>query len=52
MSAQVATITDEHHLTDDASTVPEDECRLCKREDRNALPDEVKAKYVEDLSRP
>lgn len=49
MAAQVATIADEHHLTDDASTVPEDERRLGKREDLYALPDEVKAKYVENL---
>lgn len=44
MAAQVATIASEHHLTDDASTVPEDERRLGKREDHDALPDEVKAK--------
>lgn len=50
MAAQVATIADEHHLTDDASTLPEDKRRLGKREDHNALPDEVKAKYVENLS--
>lgn len=50
MAAQVATIADEHHLTDDASTVPEDERRMGKREDHYALPDEVKAKYVENLS--
>lgn len=50
MAAQVATIADEHHLTDDASTVPEDERRLGKRENHDALPDEVKAKYVENLS--
>lgn len=50
MAAQVATIADEHHLTDDASTVPEDERRLGKREDHDALPDEIKAKYVENLS--
>ena len=50
MAAQVATIADEHHLTDDASTVPEDERRLGKREDHDSLPDEIKAKYVENLS--
>ena len=50
MAAQVQTIADEHHLTDDASTVPEDERRLGKREDHDSLPDEVKAKYVENLS--
>ena len=38
MAAQVATIANEHHLTDDASTVPEDERRLSKREDHDALP--------------
>lgn len=51
MTAQVATIADEHRLTDDASTVSEDERRLDKREDHDAMPDEVKAKYVENLSR-
>lgn len=50
MAAQVKTIADEHHLTDDASTVPEDERRLGKREDHDSLPDEIKAKYVENLS--
>ena len=50
MAAQVKTIADEHHLTDDASTVPEDERRLGKREDHDTLPDEIKAKYVENLS--
>ena len=50
MASQVATIANEHHLTDDASTVPEDERRLGKREDHDAMPDEVKAKYVENLS--
>ena len=50
MASQVATIADEHHLTDDASTVPEEERRLGKREDHDSLPDEVKAKYVENLS--
>lgn len=50
MASQVATIADEHHLTDVASTMPEDERRLGKREDHDSLPDEVKAKYVENLS--
>ena len=50
MAAQVKTIADEHHLTDDASTVPEYERRLGKREDHDSLPDEIKAKYVENLS--
>lgn len=50
MASQVATIADEHHLTDDASTMPEEERRLGKREDHDSLPDEVKAKYVENLS--
>lgn len=50
MAAQVATIADEHHLTNDAATVPEDERRLGKREDHDTLPDEVKAKYVGNLS--
>lgn len=50
MAAQVQTIADEHHLTDDASTMLEDERRLGKREDHDSLPDEIKAKYVENLS--
>ena len=50
MAAQVTTIADEHHLTDDASTVSEYERRFGKREDHDALPDEIKAKYVENLS--
>lgn len=50
MAEQVKTIADEHHLTDDASTEPEDERRLGKREDHDSLPDEIKAKYVENLS--
>lgn len=50
MAEQVKTIADEHHLTDDASTEPEDERRLGKREDHASLPDEIKAKYVENLS--
>lgn len=50
MAAQVQAIADEHHLTDDASTEPEDERRLGKREDHYTLPDEIKAKYVENLS--
>ena len=49
MAAQVQTIADEHHLTNDASPVPEDERRLGKREDHDSLPDEIKAKYVENL---
>lgn len=50
MAEQVKTIADEHHLTDDASTEPEDERRLGKREDHDSLPDEIRAKYVENLS--
>lgn len=50
MSAKVETIAEEHHLTDDASTVPEDDRRTGKREDHDSLPDEIKAKFVENLS--
>ena len=50
MSAKVETIAEEHHLTDDASTVPEDDRRTGKRADHDALPDDIKAKYVENLS--
>lgn len=50
MSAQVETIAEEHHLTEDASTTPEDDRRTGKRADHDSLPDEVKAKFVENLS--
>lgn len=50
MSAQVETIAEEHHLTDDASTIPEEDRRTGKREDHDSLPDEIKAKFVENLS--
>ena len=50
MSAQVETIAEEHHLTDDASTTPEEDRRTGKREDHDSLPDEIKAKFVENLS--
>lgn len=50
MSAQVETIAEEHHLTDDASTTPEEDRRTGKRADHDSLPDEVKAKFVENLS--
>lgn len=50
MSAKVETIAEEHHLTDDAATTPEDDRRTGKREDHNSLPDEIKAKFVENLS--
>lgn len=48
MSAQVDTIAEEHHLTDDASTTPEEDRRTGKREDHDSLPDEIKAKFVEN----
>lgn len=50
MSAQVKTIAEEHHLTDEASTVPEEDRRTGKRADHDSLPDEIKAKFVENLS--
>lgn len=60
MSAQVETIAEEHHLTDDASTIPvidevalqskEQDRRTGKRADHDSLPDDVKAKFVENLS--
>lgn len=51
MAAQVQTIADEHHLTDDASTAAADEQpQKGKRSDHDLLPDEIKAKYVENLS--
>ncbi len=36
MSAKVETIAEEHHLSDDASTVPEDDRRTGKREDHDS----------------
>ena len=50
MSAQVETIAEKHHLTDDASTTPEEDRRTGKREDHDSLPHEIKAKFVENLS--
>ena len=50
MSAQVDTIAADHALEEDHTTEAEDSKRLGKREDHDALPDEVKAKYVENLS--
>lgn len=50
MSTQVETITEEHHLTDEASTIPEDDRRTGKRADHDSLPDDVKAKFIENLS--
>lgn len=50
MSAKVEIIVEEHHLTDDAATVPEEDRRTGKRADHDSLPDDVKAKFVENLS--
>ena len=50
MSAQVETIAEEHHLTDEASTTPEEDRRTGKRADHDSLPDDVKAKFIENLS--
>ena len=50
MSAQVEAIAEEHHLTDEASTTPEEDRRIGKRADHDSLPDDVKAKFVENLS--
>ena len=50
MSAQVETIAEEHHLTDDAATTPQHDRRTGKRADHDSLPDEIKAKFVENLS--
>lgn len=49
MSAQVETIAEVHLLTDEASTTPEDDRRTGKRADHASLPDDVKAKFVENL---
>lgn len=49
MAAQVATIADEHQLTDDSSTVPEDERRPGMHVGRYALPNKIRAKYVAKL---
>lgn len=50
MSAQVETIAEEHHLTDEASTFPKEDRRTGKRADHDSLPDDVKAKFIENLS--
>ena len=50
MSAQVDTIAADHALEKDRTTEAEDSKRLGKREDHDSLPDEIKAKFVENLS--
>ena len=50
MSAQVDTIAADHALEEDHTTEAEDSKRLGKREDHDSLPDEIKAKFVENLS--
>lgn len=50
MAAKVEKIAEENNLTDEASTQPEEERRLGKREDHEDLPDDIKAKFVENLS--
>lgn len=47
MSAKVDTIAEEHALISDS---PDDEKRTGKRADHDSLPDEIKAKFVENLS--
>ncbi|MCM1295724.1 MAG: hypothetical protein NC311_09300 [Muribaculaceae bacterium] len=47
MAVQVETIAEEHALTSDTA---EDEKRTGKRADHNSLPDDIKAKFVENLS--
>ena len=49
MSAQVDTIAADHALEEDHTTEAEDSKRLGKREDHDSLPDEIKAKFVENL---
>ena len=50
MSAQVDTIAADHALEEDHTTEAEDSKRLGKREDHDSLPDDIKAKFVENLS--
>ena len=50
MSAQVDAIAEEHELTAPQPSDAAEPKALGKREDHDALPDEVKAKYVENLS--
>lgn len=50
MSVQVDTIAADHALEEDHTTEAEDSKRLGKREDHDSLPDEIKAKFVENLS--
>jgi hypothetical protein len=47
MSAEVETIAEEHALTSDTS---DDEKRTGKRADHDSLPNDIKAKFVENLS--
>lgn len=51
MAVQVETIATEHNLESvQSSDTAEDEKRTGKRADHDSLPDEIKAKYVENLS--
>ena len=50
MSAQVDAIAEEHELTDPQPSDAAEPKALGKREDHDLLPDNIKAKYVENLS--
>ncbi len=51
MAVQVEAIATEHNLESaQSSDIAEDEKRTGKRADHDSLPDEIKAKYVENLS--
>ena len=50
MSAQVDAIAEKHELTAPESSDATEPKALGKREDHDLLPDEIKAKYVENLS--
>lgn len=50
MAAKVKVIAADNNLADVNATTPEDERRIGRREDHDKLPDEIRAKYVENLS--
>lgn len=50
MAVCVSTIAEEHNLEDDEPSESRPERNLGKREDHDTLPDEIKAKYIENLS--
>ena len=50
MAARVVSIAEEHDLTEEKPSKSKEEKHLGKREDHDQLPDDIKAKYVENFS--